>query len=145
MNLLEMHERLRTVCLHRIARGDLTNADLSSRAGLSKSHVSKFLHAHGQLSSNAAHRILEALHLVVEEVVDCSHQRQSRGEHEIEVPLGSHSAALFEPEIRAHAVRRWLSIAHEDLPPPGPGRRLLRQSWRRFIAIRVDRDGARSM
>jgi DNA-binding phage protein len=145
MNLLEMHEQIRTMCLHIIARGDVTSADLSRRTGLSRSHVSKFLHAHGQLSFTAAHRILKALHLEVEAVVNRGHQPQSRAEHEIEIPLVSHSAALFEPEIRAHAVERWLFIHHRDLPPPGPGRSLLRQSWRRFIAIRIDRDGARSM
>ena len=145
MNFSQMHERLRLVCLHTIRRGDLTMAELSRQTGLSKSHVSKFLHAHGQISNRTADCILRALHLKAEYLLDFGPHLPSRGGQDIKVPLVSHSAALFEPEIGPHAVEIWLSVPHKELPPPGPRRASLRQSWRRFIAIRINHDGAQSL
>ncbi|MBS1998196.1 MAG: helix-turn-helix transcriptional regulator [Cyanobacteria bacterium SZAS LIN-2] len=123
----------------------MTNAELSRLTGLSKSHVSKFLHGQGQLSFRAADCIRKALHLGVEDLVTFSQPPDSRSVHYVKIPLVSHSAALFEPEIGSAAVEIWLWVSNKDLPAPGPRRFSSRQSWRRFIAVRIDHDGALSM
>jgi hypothetical protein len=146
MNFLQMHERLRTVCLRRIQRGNLTITLLATLTGLSKSHLSKFLHSGGQLSFKAATRILSALKLEAEQLLDVGQQGQSRAAHNVDVPLLSRSSASFEPEIGLHTVENWLSVSHKELPKPGYRRvSSPRQSWRRFVAIRIDREGAQSL
>lgn len=145
MNFSKTYERLRTECLRRIQRGDLTNSELSRQTRLSKSHLSKFLHAHGRLSSSAADRILEALDLTAGDLVDFGQHLHSRQLSDIAVPVISHSAALFQPEIGPRAAEMWLTLSHKQV------RSLLarcvpsRRSWRRFVAVRIDRNGAESM
>jgi len=145
MNFSQMYEVFRRVCLHRIQRGDLTMAELARRSGLSKSHVWKFLGAHGQLSPKAADRLLHALELGAEDLVVLGRQIPLRENHDVRVPVVSHSTALFEPDIGLHAVELWLAIPPEEMPSRAPLTPLWRRSWRRFVGTRIDREEARSM
>jgi len=145
MNFSHMHERLRKACLRRIKRGQLTITLLAGFTGLSKSHLSRFLHADGQLSFKAANGVLKALNVEAEDLFKFSHQRQTRTALDVKVPVLSRNSALFEPEVGPYAVETWLSVPHRELPPPRPLRVSVRQSWRRFIAIRIDHEGAQSL
>ena len=145
MNFSKTHERLRTECLRRIHRGDLTNTELSRQTRLRKSHLSKFLHAHGRLSFSAADRILEALHLTAGDLVDFGRHLHSRAMSDLAVPGVSHTAALFEPEIGPRAVEMWFSLPHKQVRSLRVRCVPSRQSWRRFVAVRIDRKGAESM
>ena len=145
MNFSQMHERLRIVLLRRIQRDELTITLLARQTGLTKSHLSKYLHSGGRLSIKAMDRILHAQHLGVADLVELGPHIQSRADRNIVIPVVPHTAALFEPEIRAGGVQMWLplpqNLLHSLRPRPVPSRR----SWRRFVAIRVDDYSAKSM
>jgi len=145
MNFSKMHEHLRTVLLRKIQRGELTNSMLARQCGLTRSHISKFLHANGRLSIHALDRILESQHLRIVDLVQFGPHIQSRTDRDMAVPVVSHSAALFEPEIRTGSVQMWLPLPNELLHSLRPQRLPSRQSWRRFVAIRMDREDVRSM
>jgi hypothetical protein len=145
MNFSQMHERLRTVLLRRIQRGDLSITLLSRQTGLGKSHLSRYLHAQGQLSLLALDRVLEAQHLGSEDLVDFGNQVQSRALRTELVPLVSHPDALFEPDIRPSTVSMWLHLPSEELQSLRRTSVASRRSWRRFVAIRIGRDDAYAM
>jgi hypothetical protein len=145
MNISQMHERLRTVLLRKVQRGHLSVTLLSSQTGLGKSHISRYLHAQGQLSIHALDRILEAQHLGAEDLVDNGRRIRSRAQRVELVPLVSHPDALFEPDIRPGSVSMWLHLASEQLQSLRHHRVASRRSWRRFVAIRIERDEASPM
>lgn len=140
-----MHECLRTVLLRRIQRGELSITLLSRQTGLAKSHLSKYLHADGRLSMHTFDRVLAAQHLAAEDLLDFGRRVPSHAQQAVAIPLVSHAAALFEPEIRSGAIRMWLHFPPEELPSVRTRRVASRQSWRRFVAIRIERDDARPM
>jgi len=146
MNFSQMHERVRTEMLRRIQRGDLTVSLLSRQTGFGRSHVSNFLHSRGRLSIDALDRILDAQRLTAEDLIELSPRVLSRSAYrDVAVPVVSHTAALFEPEIRPSSIRMWLSLPPVSLHAPRPRPLPSRHDWRRFVAIRIDRDGAKSI
>lgn len=145
MTFSQMHERLRTVLLRRVQRGDLSITLLSRQTGLGKPHLSRYLRAQGQLSWHALDRVLEAQHLGAEDLVDFGQQVQSRSQRTELVPLVSHPEALFEPNIRPSAVSTWLQLPFEDLQSVRRPGVASRRSWRRFVAIRIGRKDAYPM
>lgn len=145
MTISQMHDRLRTVLLRKIQRGQLTVSLLSRQTGLAKSHVSKFLHGKGRLSMQALDRVLERQHLVAEDLVQFGTHAPVRAERVQAVPVVSHSSALFEPEIRPSAIRMWLPLPFEQLESLAVRRVMSRRSWRRFVAIQISGDDATSM
>ena len=147
MTISQMHERLRTELLRRIQRGDLTVTLLSQQTGFGRSHVSNFLHARARLSIDALDRILAAQHLAAEDLLQLG-STAPFGTSNItsdQVPVVSHSSALFEPVIRPNAVHMMLQL------PPGALKSLharmvaSRRTWERFVAVRMDNDSADSM
>lgn len=147
MTFSQMHERLRTMLLRRIQRGDLTVTLLSKQAGFGRSHLSNFLHARGQLSMQALDRILEAQDLAAEDLIQLGSASpgSQRDTLPVTVPLVSHTTALFEPVIRPSAIEAMLQL------PPGAlssaRSRVLssRRHWQRFVAVRMDHKGAKPM
>lgn len=145
MTFLQNHERLRTECLRRIQRGDLTNGLLSRQTGLSKSHVSKFLRGRGHLSFPAADSILRALRTITEDLTDFSPRLPARADRHTHVPVFTRSSALFEPDPVLGGVQMWLPVMHDSLKALTPRTLPVRKSWRRFIGIAIDREAAESM
>lgn len=145
MNFSQMQESLRTILLRRIHRGDVTVTLLSRQSGLGKSHLSNFLHARGQLSMQALDRIMAAQQLTAEDLFEPGQHGQARFDRAQAVPLVSHTSALFEPDIRASSVQMWLHFPWEELQSLRHRRVASRRSWRRFVAIRMNRDDACAM
>ena len=145
MKFSQMHERLRTVLLRRVQRGEITITRLARQTGLTKSHPSKYLHSGGQLSIKAIDYVLEAQRIGAEDLIDGETQVQSQDELYFSVPVVSSTDVLFEPEIRSGAVRMWLPMPQDLLRSLRPRRAQGRHSWRRFVAIRIDHDEAQSM
>jgi hypothetical protein len=148
MNFTQLHERLRVELLRRIQRGTLSVSLLARQTGFGQSHVSSFLRNRKQLSLQALDRMLAAQHLVVADLLPTVHglRRRSYDGESAAVPVVSHSAALFEPNIRPSAVQWTLQL------PSGVLRELRarttsarRNTWERYVAVRISSDDAEAM
>jgi hypothetical protein len=145
MNISQIDERLRTVLLRRIERGELTVGLLARQTRLAKSHISKYLHAKGGLSKGSTDRILAAQHLEAEDLMELGSSVRSRVELTRAVPVVWQASALFDPEMRPSAVEMWLPLPVEWLQSLEDRKLRSRISWRRFVAMRVDDESARAM
>ena len=147
MTFSQMHERLRTMLLRRIQRGDLTVTLLSKQAGFGRSHVSNFLHARGQLSMQALDRILAAQHLGAEDLIalNSANPRSKRDSLPALVPVVSHASALYEPVIRPSAIQIMLQLPPGALSSARSRVLTSRRHWQRFVAVRMNHEDTRPM
>ncbi len=134
-----MHDRLRLELLRRIQRGTLSVSLLARQTGFGQAHLSNFLHSRRQLSLEAMDRILAAQHLTVADMLPAGHRAGllPEGEQESAVPVVSHAAALFEPQIRPSAVQSLLHLPAAALESARPRASNPRRAWQRFVAVRV--------
>lgn len=147
MNFTQMHERLRLELLRRIQRGTLSVSLLARQTGIGQSHLSNVLHGRRQFSLEAVDRVLSAQHLSAADLIPGNNRPgDSPAEQEASsVPIVSHSAALFEPNIRRSAAHSMLRV------PPGVLEALhtrisgARRAWQRFVAVRIPRVDALAM
>jgi len=147
MNISQMHDRLRTELLRRVQRGSLTVSLLSRQTGFGRSHISNFLHARSQLSTDAVDRILAAQDLAAEDLIHLGANLMTAKQDlaPVDVPVVSHSTALYEPSIRPGAKQMMVQL------PPGALSSLRvtpvrsRRGWERFVAIRIDGRDAEPM
>ena len=140
MNFTQMHERLRQELLRRIQRGTLSVSLLARQSGFGQSHMSNFLRSKRQLSLEALDRILAIQHLAVPDLLPAVRQAASQdgGEETGEIPIVSHTAAIFEPFIRPIVGQEMLRVPARNLQsirPRAPNTR--RRTWQRFVAVRV--------
>ena len=134
-----MHDRLRLELLRRIQRGTLSVSLLARQTGFGQAHLSNFLHSRRQLSLEAMDRILAAQHLTVADLLPAGHRAGllPEGEQDSAVPVVSHAAALFEPQIRPSAVQSLLHLPAAALESARPRASNPRRAWQRFVAVRV--------
>jgi len=139
MNFTQMHERLRLELLRRIERGTLSVSLLARQTGFGQSHVSNFLHNRRQLSLDALDRVLAAQSMTAADLLPALEQdRDATVDMEgSSVPLVSHHAALFEPNIRPSAVQSILQLPAGVLQPIRTRVASVRRSWQRFVAVRI--------
>lgn len=147
MNFTQMHERLRVEMLRRIQRGTLSVSLLARQTGFGQSHLSNFLHNRRQLSLEAMDRMLAAQHLVASDLLPASHKTlpwplEQEG---TEVPVVTHSAALFEPYIRPFTVQWMLHLPAGVLRSLRPRTTPARRAWQRYVAVRVPAADAQPM
>jgi hypothetical protein len=146
MNFTQMHERLRLELLRRIERGTLSVSLLARQTGFGQPHLSNFLHHRRQLSLEALDCVLAAQHLTAADLLPVM---QLAGSYPIEaeerVPVVSHAAALFEPNIRASVVQSMLHLAAGMMQPIRARASSPRQTWQRFVAVRVGAVDAAAM
>jgi hypothetical protein len=145
MNLSQMHEHLRTELLRRIQRGDLTVTLLAHQTGFGRSHISQFLHGAARLSLSGLDRILEAQKLAAEDLVHLEAHPQASIRHLQLVPVVAHTTALFEPAFRVSQIESLLPLTSAALRSLRAKRSASRQSWQRFVAVRIDHYDARPM
>lgn len=133
--------------LRRIERGTLSVSLLSRQTGFGKSHLSNFLHARRKLSLAAMDRMLAAQQMSAEDLFQLrAHAASIKEKGEVaEVPLVSHSTALFEPMVRPGAVQMMLQLPPGALQSVRPRVVPSRRSWQRFVAIRIGQAGALPM
>lgn len=142
MNFSQLQERVRAELLRRISRGTLSVSLLARQTGLGQPHLSNFLHGRRQLSLTALDKLLRAQQLVISDLLPSARGRGSPLLSEQigevgQVPLVSHSVALFEPYVRATSVQRMLEFPAETLRSLRPRCTPARRQWERFVAVRL--------
>jgi hypothetical protein len=142
-----MHERLRLELLRRIQRGTLSVSLLARQTGFGQAHLSNFLHNRRQLSLEAIDRVLAAQHLSAADLIPSVQRPGARQDDENanSVPVVSHTAALFEPNIRPTAVQQMLELPPGLLETIRSRTNNPRRVWQRFVAIRVPASDAIAM
>ncbi len=148
MKFRKLQERLRQLLLTSIAAGDVTGMQVAQMAGFQQAHISNFLNRKRCLSLDAMDRVLAALRLSVMDLLDPDELAQRAtivppSEDEFEnVLLVEGRVAAGEPLITSESVREILKFKKSFLrrlraEPASP-----RESWRRFVLVKVDaRDG----
>jgi transcriptional regulator with XRE-family HTH domain len=146
MNFTQMHERLRMELLRRIQRGTVSVSLLARQTGFGQSHLSNFLHSRRQLSLEALDRILAAQHMTAGDLLptNFSSEELPAGEGGT-VPVVSHTAALFEPFIRASAAQTMLHLPAGLLQSIRTRVSTPRRAWQRFVAVRISAADAMPM
>jgi hypothetical protein len=139
MNFTQMHERLRLEVLRRVQRGTVSVSLLARQTGFGQPHLSNFLHRRRLLSLEAMDQVLQALHLTVADLLPADSQPGlvfGNGE-DSSVPIVSHTTALFEPFVRIAAVQSILHLPDKLLHSIHAPETKTRQTWQRFVAIRI--------
>jgi transcriptional regulator with XRE-family HTH domain len=139
MNFTQMHERLRLELLRRIQRGTLSVSLLARQTGFGQPHLSNFLHNRRQLSLEAMDRILAAQHLTASDLLPVSARASSISEESnvAQIPVVSHTAALFEPYIRPGGALATLELPASVLQNTRTHVSKSRRTWQRFVAVRI--------
>jgi hypothetical protein len=147
MNFTQMHERLRLELLRRIERGTLSVSLLARQTGFGQPHLSNFLHHRRQLSLEAIDRVLAAQHLTAADLLPVLQLPGSfpTDEEGSSVPVVSHHAALFEPNIRASQAQFLLHLPAGSLQSIRTRVSTARRAWQRFVAVRIPADDAPPM
>ena len=147
MNFTQMHERLRLELLRRIQRGTLSVSLLARQTGFGQSHMSNFLRSRRQLSLEALDRVLFSQHITPWDLLPPDYRRVDTNDAEgtDSVPIVSHTAALFEPLIRASSVRTMLHVPPGWLSAARARGSNNRKTWRRFVAVFISADDALAM
>jgi len=142
MNFTQMHERLRLELLRRIQRGTLSVSLLARQTGFGQSHISNFLRNRRQLSLEGLDRVLFSQHITALDLLPVQHRRTEESDA---VPLVSHATALFEPLIRASAVRGTIHIPSAVAAATRTRVSAGRRNWDRFVAVSISADEALAM
>jgi transcriptional regulator with XRE-family HTH domain len=139
MNLTQIHDRLCLELLRRIQRGTLSVSLLARQTGMGQSHLSNFLRGRRRLSLAAMDRILAAQHMSVADLLPAvAYGEAAPAAHESGmVPLVSHAAALFEPNIRPTAVQSMVRFPSSLLASMRTRAPSSRRAWQRFVAVRI--------
>ncbi len=142
-----MHERLRLELLRRIQRGTLSVSLLARQTGFGQSHLSNFLRSRRQLSLDAMDRILSAQQMAAADLFPGNREGNTFAgkDEDSSIPVVSHSAALFEPFIRATAVQTLLYLPAGILQSTRARATSHRRAWQRYVAICVSPDDALPM
>lgn len=148
MNFTQMHERLRLELLRRIRRGTLSVSLLARQTGFGQPHLSNYLHCRRQLSLEALDRILAAQKMMVDDLLPAERAREEviRETESLAVPLVTHAAALFEPNIRPTAIQEMVRLpAHLLQSMRERTSTARRRGWERFVAVRIPAEDAVAM
>ena len=144
MTILEMVHNLRTVLTGKIESGSLSVGLIARRSSLTKSHISKFLHGRGSLSLHSMNRIMESLLMDAEDLIKISPGVPPRAERTLFIPVVASRSALLQSVIGAPEIDGWLPISLETLEEFTRLRVRARQSWWRFVAVRLNQLEART-
>lgn len=143
--VLELVDALRTVLKSRIDSGSLSVEILAKHSSLGKSHIYRFLQAKATISVKAMHRIMQCEKLDVEFLVKHGSKSPPRTEITQFIPVVAHRSALLEASFSASAIEKWLPVSLETLDQFEHRRVRSRDSWRRFVAVRLDHEEASTM
>lgn len=151
MDASALQEELRRVLWERIHAGKLSGLRLAKRTGFEQAHISNFLNRKRSLSVEGMDRVLAAANLSVYDLL-------SREELNSRASLISASegdfdnVVLTDPEIAAAApvitrtnVRDVLKFKKSFLRRLRPAAAGDRESWQRFVLIKVDAQESASM
>jgi hypothetical protein len=145
MNFSQMHERLRLELLRRIQRGTLSVSLLARQTGFGQAHLSNFLRRKRQLSLQGLDRILAAQQLMAADLLPERARERREAEDLLNVPLVSHTTAMFEPLVRPGAVQRLLQVPAGILERTRARASASRHAWLRFVVVQISAAEAMAM
>jgi len=148
LDFAHLQSQLRRAVRARILSGQISGSELARRIGLKQPHVTNFLNRRRGLSLEAMDRVLRALEISVLDLVparelECFAHSGSDTEYEA-VPLVEANGLLL-PFPPASAVRDWMKFRRrflEQFRPEPVGRR---QTWLRFVLMRMPDEDAKAM
>lgn len=151
MNASALQEELRRVLWERIRAGRLSGLRLAKRTGFEQAHISNFLNRKRSLSVEGMDRVLSAETLSVYDLLN--REELNNRASLISVSEGDfENVALTDPEIAATApvvtranVRDILKFKKSFLRRLRPAVAGDRESWQRFVLIKVDAQESTSM
>ena len=138
MNFSQLHERLRLELIRRIDRELLTAASLARQTGLQPPHISNFLHYKRDFSMEAMDRVLAALGIGVEDLLDPADQATSDPRILPDsIPLVSASSAINDAVISPSAAFDRIQLPAGSLDNLRLRRSARPRDWQRFVAVGV--------
>jgi hypothetical protein len=145
-----LQENLRKILWERIHAGDLTGLRLAQQTGFKQAHISNFLNKKRGLSLEGMDKVLVVQHLSVLDLLDPSEVNQratilppSNDDYE-NIPLVD-SVAATKPAIVQQHIHKILKFQKSFLAKLKPDMEGKRDSWVRFVLIKVDAEQAHGM
>lgn len=151
MKFRSLQENLRKTLWERIEQGDLTGLRLAEQTGFKQAHISNFLNRKRGLSLEGMDKVLNVQHLSVLDLLDPTeiNKRASivpPSDDEFEnVLLVDGPVAAAEPLVMSMNTREILKFKKSFLRKLRPEMEGNRDSWERFVLIRVDAREGMSM
>lgn len=130
----------------RVSAGELTGTELAGRAGFQQAHISNFLNRRRGLSVEAMDRLMVALRLEVRDLLP----RESAAIAESGEPPSERipvvePAALLQSDFGSGDILEYRSFQKSFLRRIRAEIEGRRESWRRFVLIRADKESAQAM
>jgi SOS-response transcriptional repressor LexA len=144
MKFRVLQDNLRKTLWERIDEGDLTGLRLAQQTGFKQAHISNFLNRKRGLSLEGMDKVLAVQHLSVLDLLEPSeiNKRASilpPSDDEFEnVLLADSAIAATHPLITSMNVKEILKFKKSFLRKLKPELEGDRESWERFVLIRVD-------
>jgi hypothetical protein len=146
-----LQENLRKILWERIEAGELTGLRLSQQTGFRQAHISNFLNKKRGLSLEGMDKVLAVQHLSVLDLLDPAEVNQRAtilppSEDEFEnVLLTDAAVAATRPQIASVHIKEILKFRKSLLQKFKPATEGDRESWLRFVVIKVDAREAAAM
>src|SRR6266568_8719087 len=144
MKFRALQENLRKTLWSRIEEGDLTGLHLAAQTGFKQAHISNFLNRKRGLSLEGMDKVLNVQHLSVLDLLDPAeiNKRASilppSGDEFENVLLVNGATAAKRPLIMSMNVKEVMKFKKSFLRKLRPETEGDRDSWERFVVIKVD-------
>ena len=144
MKFRVLQDNLRRAIWERIGEGDLTGLRLAQQTGFKQAHISNFLNKKRGLSLEGMDKVLAVQHLSVLDLLDPTevNKRASilppSGDEFENVLLTDGAVAATQPLITSMNVREILKFKKNFLRKLKAETEGDRESWERFVLIKVD-------
>lgn len=150
MRFRNLQDNLRKALWERIEAGELTGLRLAEQTGFKQAHISNFLNRKRGLSLEGMDKVLAVQHFSVLDLLDPAeiNKRASiipPSEDEFESVVVIEPAAAAEPLIMAMHVKEMLKFKKTFLKRLKESMEGDRETWERFIIVRVDAHEGASM
>jgi hypothetical protein len=151
MKVKALHENLRKAMVSRIAGKELTGLKLAHQTGFKQAHISNFLNRKRWLSLEGMDKILTVQNLSILDLLDPAEVNKrasipAPSDNQFEnVLLVEGAVAAAEPLITTENVRDILKFKKSFLKRLRPEMISQRDSWHRFVLIKVDAREGMSM
>jgi hypothetical protein len=151
MKFQALQDNLRKRLWERIEEGELTGLRLAEETGFRQAHISNFLNRKRGLSLEGMDRVLQVQKLSVLDLLDPEEVNKRASippppDHQFEnVCVVNGTVAADEPLIMSMSVKHLLKFHRAFLRRLRPEAEGDRETWERFVVIRMDGRGGMSM
>jgi hypothetical protein len=146
-----LQDNLRKILWERINEGGLTGLRLAQQTGFKQAHISNFLNKKRGLSLEGMDKVLTVQHLSVLDLLDSEEIGKratilppSNDEFEIVIVTDAPTAAT-QPRIASMSVKKILKFKKTFLKKLRAETEGDRESWERFVLIKIEGEEAMSM